>query len=272
MTEPGRETLKIDASPGYQTWTMCAEPVNALSPALLSALDDALTATEADETVAVAVLTSSLKVFSAGADATWMAQEAEAHGVDALLETFNYTMDRFRALSIRIRQSPLLVIAAMNGHTLAGGLELAAACDMRFCADRQELRIGVPEMDLFGALPSGGGGVQFLNRLMTPSQALTYILDAKPVSPQTAKCIGLVDRLYDVEELLPATQKFALEVASKAGRIGVAAAKRAVFTGAEIPFQEAQILDHSLHWDTMRRGNFKRGVGKFTEQFASRSS
>ena len=105
---------------------------------------------------AVVVLTSGLKVFSAGADATWMAGEVQRDGMDALVETFVRTMDRFRALSLRLRQSPLLVVAALNGHTLAGGLELAAACDLGFCADDERLRIGVPEMDLFGAMPSGG--------------------------------------------------------------------------------------------------------------------
>jgi enoyl-CoA hydratase/carnithine racemase len=264
--------VEVRVEEGYRVWSLGAAPVNALSPELLADLGEALEAAAADESTAVVVLTSSLKVFSAGADATWMAGEVQRDGMDALVETFVRTMDRFRELCIRLRRSPLLVVAALNGHTLAGGLELAAACDLRFCSDEERLRIGVPEMDLFGAMPSGGGGVQFLARIMPPSRALEFILEAKPVSPQKALEAGLVDRLHPAEELLPATEKFAAEVAGKAGRIGVAALKRAVLGGVELPLYEAQELDRSLHWDSIRRGNFRRGVQSFVDQFASRSA
>jgi enoyl-CoA hydratase len=264
--------VEVRVEKGYRVWSLGAAPVNALSPELLADLGEALDAAADDESTAVVVLTSSLKVFSAGADATWMAGEVERDGMDALVETFVRTMDRFRELCLRLRRSPVLVVAALNGHTLAGGLELAAACDLRFCADEERLRIGVPEMDLFGAMPSGGGGVQFLARLMPPSRALEFILEAKPVTPQKALEAGLIDRVHPLEELLPATEKFAAEVAGKAGRIGVAALKRAVLGGVELPLYEAQELDRSLHWDAIRRGNFRRGVQSFVDQFASRSA
>jgi enoyl-CoA hydratase len=264
--------VEVRVEDGYRVWSMTGAPVNALSPEMLSDLEEALDDAVADETTAVIVLTSGLKVFSAGADATWMAGEVQRDGMDALVETFIRTMDRFRALSVRLRRSPVLVIAALNGHTLAGGLELAAACDLRFCADNERLRIGVPEMDLFGAMPSGGGGVQFLARLMPPSRALDFILEAKPVSPQQALDTNLVDRVYPAEELLPATERFAGEVAGKAGRIGAAALKRAVLGGVELPLYEAQELDRALHWDAVRRGNFRRGVQGFVDQFASRGA
>jgi enoyl-CoA hydratase len=264
--------MEVRVEQGYRVWSLGAAPVNALSPELLSDLESALDDAVADDTTSVVVLTSSLKVFSAGADATWMAGLVEREGMDVLVETFVRTMDRFRALSLRLRQSPLLVVAALNGHTLAGGLELAAACDLRFCADDERLRLGVPEMDLFGAMPSGGGGVQFLARLMPPSRALEFILEAKPVSPQWALENSLVDRIYPTMELLPATERFAAEVAGKAGRIGVAALKRAVLGGVELPLYEALELDRALHWDAVRRGNFRKGVQSFVDQFASRSA
>jgi enoyl-CoA hydratase/carnithine racemase len=188
------------------------------------------------------------------------------------MEEFIVTMDRFRALCVRMRQSPVLVVAALNGHALAGGLELAAACDLRFAADTPGLQIGVPEMDLFGALPSGGGGVQYLARLMPPSRALDFVLDAKPVAPQRAFELGLVDRLYATEELVTQAEAFASAVAKKAGRTGAAAAKRAVLGGAELPLYEALELDRSVHWDAVRRGNFLAGVDAFVERFASRGA
>ena len=245
--------------------------VNPLNPAMLAALDAQLSKALADETVSAVVLTSGLKIFSAGGDATWMGQLLTEGGTPALIEAFNRAMDTFRELCIRIRRSPLLVIAALNGHTLAGGLELAAACDLRFAADAEKLQIGVPEMDLFGAMPSGGGGAQFIARLMGPSRALQFILDAKPVSPQAAYRLGLVDRLCPAESLLAEAEGFAAAVAKKAGRIGVHAAKRAILGGPELPLMEALELDRSVHWDAMRRGNFLPGAESFVRRFGSKN-
>jgi enoyl-CoA hydratase len=180
-------------------------------------------------------------------------------------------MDSFRELCISIRRSPFLVIAAINGHALAGGLELAAACDLRFAADSDKIQIGVPEMDLFGELPSGGGGAQFLTRLMGPSHALQFILDAKSVSPKGAYSLRLVERLVPPETLLADTEAFAGAVARKAGRVGVAAAKAAVLGGAEMPLFNALEYDRSIHWDAMRRGNFVNGLANFVERFISKA-
>lgn len=259
--------LRVTDGAGTQTWTMDFPPVNAIDPAFLNALDAQLTAAQRREDVAVVVLASAQKVFSAGADAGWMAQVARRDGLPALLEQFNATMDAFRELCLRMRRSPLLIVAALGGHTLAGGLELAAACDLRHAADADRLRIGVPEMDLFGAMPSGGGGAQYLARLMGPSQALRFILDAKPITPREAAARGLVDQLFAPEALLEETQAIAAAIAAKAGRIGVSAAKRAVFTGVELPLHDAMVLDRSVHWDAMRRGNFLPGVAAFVEQY-----
>jgi enoyl-CoA hydratase len=261
--------LAVTDHESVRRWTMQLAPVNAINAELLDALEAALSDAEADPTVAAVVLDSGLKVFSAGADATWMAQTVERIGPQGLLAEFNATMDRFRAVCLRLRQAPFLVIAALDGHALAGGLELAAACDLRFCADSDGLRLGVPEMDLFGCLPSGGGGAQFLARLLGPSRALEFILAAKPISPARAFEIGLVDRLYPAGQAGSAALEFAVSVAGKAGRIGVTCAKQAVFGLGELPLAAALPLDGALHWDTMRRGNFLTGVEAFAKRYAS---
>jgi enoyl-CoA hydratase len=266
--------LAVDKRDSVHVWTMQLAPVNAINAEMLDALEKALDASVADDQVAAIVLCSGLRVFSAGADASWMAQAVQSNGPQGLLEEFNATMDRFRALCLRLRQAPLLVIAAIDGHALAGGLELAAACDLRFCSDSDKVRLGVPEMDLFGCLPSGGGGAQLLTRLLGPSRALEFMLSAKPVSPATAFAAGLVDRLCPdgtAGGAQAAATDFALEVAKKAGRIGVRCAKYAVFNGGELPMASAMVLDGSLHWDTMRRGNFLGGVETFAGQYGSRS-
>lgn len=262
------DALQISAGDGYEVWSMNLAPVNAINSEMLEALHSEIARVRNDSTVAAVVLTSGLRVFSAGADATWMADVVGRDGSAALLEQFNETMDRFRLVCRALRELPALVVAAIGGHALAGGLELAAACDLRFSSDSERLQIGVPEMDLFGAMPSGGGGAQFLARLLGPSRALEFIFDAKPISPQRAQEIGLVERLYPAEELLGAAEAFAGGVAKKAGRVGVAAAKRAIFIGSELSLGAALELDRSIHWDAMRRGNFIPGVDAFVSKFA----
>lgn len=263
--------LAVEDHDSVYVWTMQLSPVNAINHEMLNALEAALDAAAADARVAAVVLCSGLKAFCAGADATWMADAVQRLGPQGLLEEFNATMDRFRALCLRLRQAPFLVIAAIAGHALAGGLELAAACDLRFCSDSDKVRLGVPEMDLFGCLPSGGGGAQFLTRLLGPSRALAFMLSAKPINPSQALAAGLVDRLYADGAVQAEAIGFAREVATKAGRIGVQGAKRAVFDGGELPLASAMVLDGTLHWDTMRRGKFLDGVEAFASKYASGS-
>ena len=261
------DILEIVEGEGFQTWVLKNAPVNAISPELLDALDEAIATVEKHEDISVVVLASGLKVFSGGADASWMAEQVAEVGASGLVDVFNATMDRFRAVCLKLQELPVLVIAALEGHTLAGGLELAAACDLRFCSDDERTRIGVPEMDLFGAMPTGGGGAQYLVRLMGPARALEFILEAKPITPQRAETLGIVERLYPADSVLAETERFAAEVAKKAGRIGVNAAKRAIFDGSRLPLPQALEQDGMLHWDAMRRGNFVPGVDAFVTKF-----
>lgn len=263
-----RAGIEVRGSDGVQTWTMAFPPVNGIGPSSLAALHSCLDEAVEDEAVAAVVLTSGLDVFSAGGDAKWMASTLAEVGPEGLMEKFIGTMEGFRELALRLRRSPLLVIAALNGHTLAGGLELAAACDLRFVADDPKLKLGVPEMELFGQMPSGGGGVQFLSRLIGPARALHFVLDARPVDPHRALEIGLVERVCDPSTLVADGEAFGQRLAAQAGRAGVAAAKRATFTGAELSLADALDLDRSLHWDAVRRGRFAETVQSFVERFA----
>jgi len=264
--------LAVEDHGSVQLWRMQLAPVNAINAQMLDGFAAALDAAEANNSVAVIVVASGLRVFSAGADASWMAEAAERLGLQGLLADFNATMDRFRSVCVRLRNAPFLTIAAVRGHALAGGLELAAACDLRFCSDSDRIRLGVPEMDLFGCLPSGGGGAQFLTRALGPSRALEFILSAKPVSPSKALAMGLVDRILADSDVDTTALEFATEVAKKAGRIGVTCAKRAVFGAGELPLAVAMEVDAVLHWDTMRRGNFLSGVKAFASQYASKAA
>lgn len=270
-TAPGPTLLEISEAGGVQTWRMVNAPVNAVTTELLNALEVAIADVTARDDIAVVVLASGLRVFSGGADAGWMAKTVGEIGGLGLLEAFNVTMDQFRAVCLSLRQLPALVIAAIDGHAIAGGLELAVACDLRFCSDSHKVQLGVPEMDLFGAMPTGAGGVQYMTRLMGAGKALEFVLEAKPIAPAQAYQRGLVERLVTAGEVVQTAEAFGAEVAAKAGRIGVNAAKRSMLDGAHLPLVEALERDRTIHWDAMRRGNFLRGVADFVARFGSSS-
>jgi enoyl-CoA hydratase/carnithine racemase len=267
MTESADLILVDTPAPGVERWRLNSPPVNALDPGLLGALEARLDALEGDRRVAVLVLGSALRLFSAGADARWMAQRLAAVGVDALIDEFNALMDRFRRICTRLHTGDRLVIASLQGHALAGGLELAAACDLRFAADQPRAQLGVPEMKLFGELPSGGGGTVFLGRILGPAAALQLILEGESISPRRAFEIGLVDRLDDPDAHEGAVLDLAGRVAAQAGIDGTAAAKAVLFGTRDLPFEAAIARDREIHWRAMRGGAFARGVIAFAEKF-----
>src|ERR1700716_1202806 len=139
-----------------------------------------------DQVRAVVVTSASEKFFSAGADvAAFKAGSPRQRAMTALLahETFR-----------KMENTPMIFVAALAGHALGGGLELALACDLRFAA-RGSYRIGLPEVNL-GLFP-GSGGTQRLPRLVGLSRGLDMIINAETISPEQAKELGLVDRLYE---------------------------------------------------------------------------
>jgi len=242
-------------------------PVNALNPELAAAFEERLDATLANDEVSVVLLESGLKVFSAGADATWIAAVVKEKGASGLVDDFKATLDRFRGIWQRMRESDVLFVACIGGHAIAGGLELAAACDLRFAADDDAIKIGASEMKLFGVMPSGGGGTQYISRLMGPARALAFLLEAEPCSPKRAVDLGLVERLCPAEELHASAQAFGSTLAKRAGRVGLNAAKRLTLDAAALPLGQALEFDASVHWDSMRRGGFVPGVDAFVARF-----
>jgi enoyl-CoA hydratase/carnithine racemase len=139
-----------------------------------------------DDLRAVVVASASEKFFSAGADVVaFRAGSPNRRAMTALL-----AHEVFR----KFENTPMVFVAAIAGHALGGGLELALACDLRFAA-RGSYRIGLPEVTL-GLFP-GSGGTQRLPRLVGLSRGLDLIATGRPVSPEEAKELGIVDRLLD---------------------------------------------------------------------------
>jgi 3-hydroxyacyl-CoA dehydrogenase len=161
-------------------------PVNALSPAVWEALDEAVARAAADPGVDATVLIGAGSTFIAGADIN----------VFDTLKTREQSLARSagtHALLKRLEDCPKPLVAAIHGHALGGGNEVAMACHYRVAAP--DARIGQPEV-LLGIIP-GAGGTQRLPRLCGPALALQMCADGKPISAERALESGLVDRIAD---------------------------------------------------------------------------
>src|ERR1700674_4029400 len=179
-------------------------PANSYDRSLIDDLNAAIDEIRFDESIGAAVLTSDLlKFFSAGAD----------------INMFRTVSSKARAMTIlhmhegllKMEHTPKVFVAAIGGHSLGGGLEIALAADFRFAAEG-EYRLGVPEVTL-GLLP-GNGGTQRLPRLIGRQNAMEVLLTGKPLGPKAAAALGVVDRLVPADRLLPEAVAFAASLAA----------------------------------------------------------
>jgi enoyl-CoA hydratase/carnithine racemase len=212
--------------------TLDRPPANSYDPAFIDELDDAV-GQVADAGVAVAVVRSaSPKFFSAGADVKGFLQRSASDNV-AMVRRAHQVLDRLAA------EAPVFV-AAIGGHALGGGYEIALACDLRVAADGG-YRIGLPEVTL-GLLP-GTGGTQRLPRLIGRGRALELMTTGRAVTPDEAHRLGMVDRLVPAADLDRAVGELAATLAAGAP-LAIAAVKRAVVDGLDRPLGDA--LRHEL--------------------------
>jgi enoyl-CoA hydratase/carnithine racemase len=218
---------------GRVAWiTLDRPPANSYDAGFLEELDQAI-GQVAEAEVAVAVVRSaSEKFFSAGADVkAFLERSADENMV--MCRRAHQVLDRFAA------ESPLFV-AAIAGHALGGGYEIALACDIRVAAEGR-YRIGLPEVTL-GLLP-GTGGTQRLPRLIGRGRALELMTTGRTVTPAEAERLGMVDRLVPAGELEQAVAGLAGSLAAGAP-LAVAAITRVVNDGLDRSLPDA--LDREL--------------------------
>jgi enoyl-CoA hydratase/carnithine racemase len=227
------------------------EAMNALNPALHDALVGAWERFRDDEALRVAVLTGAgEKAFCAGADL----KEMGAWYNRVPKERRREVWDRSPGLGgiTRNLDPGKPVLAAINGHALGGGLELALACDLRWASENATFAL--PELQ-WGILP-GQGGTQRLARLVGPGHALEMILTGARLDAPRALAMGLVTRVLPQAELLPRCLELAEAIAAKAPR-AVRHAREAVHRGLELPLGEALRLEQALA-DPLRDGEDNR--------------
>lgn len=234
-------TLRFESKGAVAVLTLDRpEAMNAINPALHQALVEAWRRFRDDDALRVAVLTGAgEKAFCAGADLKEMGAWYNA----IPKETRREVWDREPGLGGITRNLDVgkPVVAAVNGHCLGGGLELALACDVRWCSDNATFAL--PEVQ-WGILP-GQGGTQRLPRVVGPGAALEMILSASRIDAARALQVGLVSRVLPQAELLPRALELAETIASRAPR-AVRHAREAVHRGLELPLHEALKLEQSL--------------------------
>jgi enoyl-CoA hydratase/carnithine racemase len=230
-------------------------PANSYDRGLIDDLNAAIDEIRFDESIGAAVLMSDLpKFFSAGAD----------------INMFRTVSSKARAMTIlhmhevllKMEHTPKVFIAAIGGHCLGGGLEIALAADFRFAAEG-EYRLGVPEVTL-GLLP-GNGGTQRLPRLIGRQKAMELLLTGKPLDPKTAVAVGVVDRLLPPDQLLPEAIAFAATLA-KGPTIAIGEIKLVAKQGLEMPLESALGLERAGIFRLFETADAQEGLRAFAEK------
>ncbi|MDR7463597.1 MAG: enoyl-CoA hydratase-related protein [Armatimonadota bacterium] len=153
------------------------------------------------------------------------------------------------------------IVAAINGYCLAGGLELALACDLRVAADHATFALTEVR---WGIIP-GAGGTQRLPRLVPVGIALEMILTAQPISAQRAYEVGLVNRVVPLGELMPTALKLAETICANAP-LAVRTAKEAVWRGLHLSLEEGLRLEALLGDPLRETEDVQEGLRSFREK------
>jgi enoyl-CoA hydratase len=230
------------------------EKLNALSNELIEELARFLDDAENDRELRVLIFTGAGdKAFVAGADIQELVDRDALSGRQI-------SRTRQEVFS-RIENLPIPVIAAVNGFALGGGLELALACSIRFCSDRAQF--GAPEVKL-GIIP-GDGGTQRLPRLVGLGRAMEMILTGDFIDAQEAHRIGLVNRVFNPDDLMEQAVGLAKKIA-KRPPLAVQYAKEAVNRSQEGDTTSGFALESYLHALTCTTQDKKEGVQAFLEK------
>jgi enoyl-CoA hydratase/carnithine racemase len=251
------ERVLYAADSGVATLTLRDPPANTYSYEMMQELDAAILRARMDDAVHVIVLRGDgEKFFCAGADIR-MLREAQPSFKYYFCLHANETLTR-------LEQTPKLVIAALNGHCVGGGLEVALACDLRV-ARRGKSKIGLPEVSL-GVLP-GTGGTQRLARLVGRSRAIELMASGTNLSVEEAHAAGLVNELYDDAEFDARVTEYARRFvppgrASKA----VGAIKRAVVSGLDVSLESGLALERELQQQLFLSDDAREGIAAYVDK------
>lgn len=245
---------------GIATFTLDDPPANTYTHEMMRQLDEAILRARFDPAVDVILITGAgEKFFCAGANINMLAESDPTWKYYFCLHA-NETL-------LRLEHTPKLVIAALNGHTVGGGLEIAMAADLRI-ARRGAGKIGLPEVAL-GVLP-GTGGTQRLTRLVGPSKAIELMAEGRNFDFDEAERMGIVNRVLDADD----RESFLAQVRDYARRftrperasLAVGNIKRACQTGCQLPLEQGLALERELQAMLFNSQDAKEGLNAYVEK------
>ena len=252
--------IQYDVQDGVAVLTLDDPPANTYTHEMMVQLDQAILRARFDEDVEVIVVTGAgEKFFCAGANIQMLSEVTSGFKYCFCLHA-NETLNRFE-------HTPKLVIGALNGHTVGGGLEIAMACDIRV-ARKDGGQCGLPEVAL-GVLP-GTGGTQRLVRIVGKSKAIELMAAVETFGFDRALELGLVNQVIDAEDhddFQAKVMEYAKQFTTpnKAVR-AVGNIKRSVQTGSELPFELALTLERELQQQLFQSEDAKEGLSAYMEK------
>ncbi len=241
-------------------FTLDDPPANTYTHEMMRQLDAAILQARFDPDVDVIVITGKgEKFFCAGANIN-MLSEADPTWKYYFCLHANETLSR-------LEHTPKLVIAALNGHTVGGGLEIAMAADLRI-ARRGAGKVGLPEVAL-GVLP-GTGGTQRLTRLVGHSRAIQMMVEGINTDFDEAERIGIVNRVMDAESrdaFLEQVMEYARQFTwPERASMAVGNIKRACQTGGQLPLEQGLALERELQAALFNSQDAKEGLTAYVEK------
>ena len=256
--------VEFKADHGIATITMVDPPANTYTHEMMRELDEAILQARFDDDVHVVVLRGAGdKFFSAGANIKMLASVTPRFKYFFCLHA-NETLNR-------LEHTPKLVIAALNGHTVGGGLEIAMAADLRIgwrntgAGKDKQPSLGLPEVNL-GVLP-GTGGTQRLVRIVGKSRAIEMMTSGRNYSFEDGVAWGVLNQVIEApsaDEFMKNVYAFASDYCppNKASK-AVGLIKRSCQSGAEVPFESALAIERELQQQLFQSEDAKEGLAAY---------
>ena len=249
------EMISLEREGAVGVISLHRAPANAYNPQFAEEFRTAVDGARDDAAIRAVIVRSTLpKFFSAGADVKWFASSS--------LEDKILFITHMHEVLRRVETTSTVFIAAIGGHCLGGGMEIALACDLRFAA-AGTYGLGQPEITL-GIIP-GNGGTQRLPRLIGKSRALDLMITGRAVSPDEALALGLVDRVFPADDLFAKTAEYAA-VLARSATAAVGLIKLAVNRGLEMALDDALAYEREALFRSFVTEDGIEGVRAFSEK------
>ena len=259
VTSNGIAIIELSSDSNGEPLSEDSKPVNTYTHGMMCDIDEAVVKARFDDKVSVIMMIGAGEgFFSAGASIAML--NAVTPGFK-----YNFCLHANETLS-RLEQTPKLVIAAINGHAVGGGLEIAMACDIRI-ARKDSGKCGLPEINL-GVL-AGTGGTARLTRLIGKAKALEYMVSGELMAFEKAEELNLINHVWD-----GSIDQFRQDVLDWAGQytlpykatMAVGNIKRSCQSGPEMPFEYHLALERELQAALFNSADAKEGIAAYNER------